>query len=292
VSIAISDDHRALLDAVRRFTAARCGSEVVRAAVDAEADSLPPFWDEIATLGWLGLHLPESVGGQGHGFVELAIVLEEMGRALAPGPLLPTVLASAVVHSGGGGPTGVLADLADGRAVGSVALGPALAAERGASGSLVVSGTTGPVLCGSLAALVVVPVSVAGVERWCVVSVADAEVSPLGSLDPTDLHVQPDAPFEVIRANYRTLMQKLKLHPDLGGDHWTAVHINTAYAILADPVRRRAYDRELLASYDIATLSRGPLPSGRRSPEPRPKAAFRDQRNFYRILQVNDPFLH
>ena len=37
------------------------------------------------------------------------------------------------------------------------------------------------------------------------------------------LFVQPDAPFEVIRANYRTLMGKLKLHPDLGGEHWNAV---------------------------------------------------------------------
>ncbi|MDH4065885.1 MAG: DnaJ domain-containing protein, partial [Acidobacteriota bacterium] len=80
------------------------------------------------------------------------------------------------------------------------------------------------------------------------------------------LHVQPDAPVEAIRASYRTLMQSLKLHPDLGGDHWTAVHVNAAYAVLTDPVRRAAYDRELLAHYDIATVSRGPVqPAGRSS---------------------------
>ena len=52
----------------------------------------PPFWDELAGLGWLGLHLPEAVGGEGYGFAELAVVVEELGRALAPGPFLPTVL--------------------------------------------------------------------------------------------------------------------------------------------------------------------------------------------------------
>lgn len=100
------------------------------------------------------------------------------------------------------------------------------------------------------------------------------------------LHVQPDAPYEVIRANYRTLMQKLKLHPDLGGDHWTAVQVNTAYAVLSDPARRKAYDRNLLASYDIATLSRGPLQPGPRPADAASRAASGDQRNFYRVLQV------
>ena len=100
------------------------------------------------------------------------------------------------------------------------------------------------------------------------------------------LHVQPDAPPEVIRSTYRTLMQKLKLHPDLGGDHWTAVHVNAAYAVLSDPVRRAAYDRELLASYDIATLSRGPLQPERRPAREVRRTPSDDQRNFYRVLQV------
>lgn len=72
------------------------------------------------------------------------------------------------------------------------------------------------------------------------------------------LHVQPDAPFEVIRASYRTLMRTLKLHPDLGGDHAEAVHLNTAYAVLGHPAGRAAYDRALLKRYDIQTLCGGP----------------------------------
>ena len=56
------------------------------------------------------------------------------------------------------------------------------------------------------------------------------------------LHVQPDAPEEIIRSSYRTLMTKLRRHPDLGGDHHTATLINEAYAVLGDPAKRAAYD--------------------------------------------------
>ena len=100
------------------------------------------------------------------------------------------------------------------------------------------------------------------------------------------LQVQPDAPFEVIRANYRALVQKLKLHPDLGGDHWTAAHINAAYHVLSNPVLRAAYDRELLATYDLATLAEGPVRPGSRPHRRKPKSSTDDRRNFYRLLQV------
>jgi hypothetical protein len=59
------------------------------------------------------------------------------------------------------------------------------------------------------------------------------------------LHVQPDAPVEIIRTSYRTLMQRLHMHPDLGGDHWNATVINEAFATLSDPVKRAAYDRSM-----------------------------------------------
>ena len=52
------------------------------------------------------------------------------------------------------------------------------------------------------------------------------------------LHVQPDAPGEVIKASYRTLMQKLRQHPDLGGDDCNAALLNEAYAVLTNPERR------------------------------------------------------
>src|SRR5579864_999122 len=104
MGLGISEEHQALQDSARRFLEARCPSAVPRALLDAgDADAAvrPPFWDELAKLGWLGLHLPEAHGGQGYSLVELSIVLEELGRAAAPGPFLPTVLASSLVLAGG-----------------------------------------------------------------------------------------------------------------------------------------------------------------------------------------------
>ena len=59
------------------------------------------------------------------------------------------------------------------------------------------------------------------------------------------LHVQPEAPTEVIKASYRTLMTRLGAHPDRGGSHEWAVLVNEAYAVLSDPEQRQRYDAEL-----------------------------------------------
>ncbi|HKL63811.1 MAG TPA: J domain-containing protein [Woeseiaceae bacterium] len=56
------------------------------------------------------------------------------------------------------------------------------------------------------------------------------------------LHVQPDAPPEVIRSSYRTLMQRLRAHPDLGGDNRRAALLNEAWSVLRHPAKRASYD--------------------------------------------------
>lgn len=58
--------------------------------------------------------------------------------------------------------------------------------------------------------------------------------------------MQHDAPKEIIRSSYRTMMQKLRMHPDLGGDDWNASVINEAYEILTDTNHRAAYDKTRL----------------------------------------------
>jgi hypothetical protein len=67
------------------------------------------------------------------------------------------------------------------------------------------------------------------------------------------LQVQPDAPAEIIRASYRTLMRELKIHPDLGGSTWDAEVLNEAYETLSNPERRAAYDEELFLKYTKQT---------------------------------------
>ncbi len=59
------------------------------------------------------------------------------------------------------------------------------------------------------------------------------------------LHVQQNAPVEVIRSSYRTMMQRLKMHPDLGGDHEEAAIVNQAYAVLTNAKKRADYDASL-----------------------------------------------
>jgi hypothetical protein len=60
------------------------------------------------------------------------------------------------------------------------------------------------------------------------------------------LHVQLDAPSEVIQSTYRTMMQKMKMHPDLGGNQEDAALINEAYSVLMNPETRAQYDCSLM----------------------------------------------
>lgn len=81
------------------------------------------------------------------------------------------------------------------------------------------------------------------------------------------LHVRRDAPMEIIRGSYRTLMQQLGHHPDLGGDTRTAALINEAYAVLSNAERRAEYDARL----DIMEQVAKGVPGD--APEPRPAAS-------------------
>ncbi|MEE4022898.1 acyl-CoA dehydrogenase [Gordonia sp. PKS22-38] len=97
MSIALTEDHIELASVVRDFTVERKVRAEARTLLDSEDEPLPPFWQDMADLGWLGLHVPEEFGGSGYGIAELVVVVEELGRAVAPGPFLPTVIASAIV---------------------------------------------------------------------------------------------------------------------------------------------------------------------------------------------------
>jgi len=240
VSIAIGEDHQALLATARRFTADRCPPAVARAAMEAEADALPPFWAGLAELGWLGLAVPEGDGGEGYGFAELAIVLEELGRAAAPGPVLPTVWAAALVGSG------PRRHLAGGRRVGAVALAGAIEGRGGDDGPLRLAGAAGPVLCGALADLVVVPVAVGGGERWAVVDRADVTATPLDALDPTrdlariEVDGAPATPLPgLTRARVEAVGVALAAAECAGGAAWC---VDTAAAYARD---RRQFGRPI-----------------------------------------------
>ena len=116
MAIAISEDHLELAGVAAAFLERTAARAEARALLDAPDESLPASWKEMADLGWLGLHLPETHGGSGFGFAELVVVLEALGAAIAPGPFLPTVWASAVIAAAGTDPQQAahLPGLADG----------------------------------------------------------------------------------------------------------------------------------------------------------------------------------
>jgi 3-oxochol-4-en-24-oyl-CoA dehydrogenase len=149
VSLAIGDDHEFLAGAVARFASDRCGPQVAREALEGPGTGLPGFWTELDQLGWLTL---DPDGGLGHS--ELVVVLEGLGRAVAPGPLLPTAWARAVAASAGVQLVGPAA----------VAIGDS------------------PVLGGATATVLVTP---SADDQWTAVPATGFRTAPVKALDGT-----------------------------------------------------------------------------------------------------------
>ena len=172
MTLGVSEDHRALHDTARRWVEARDVLGAARDTLDAPADSLPPFWDELAGMGWLGLHVDEAHGGSGYGLAEAAVVLEELGRACAPGPIVTTVLAAAVVDRLGDESTrsSFLPGLVDGSAPGTVAFASPPSNDEWSA----VPGA-------ATAEVIVVPTP----DGWAVVAADGVEITEHKSLDPT-----------------------------------------------------------------------------------------------------------
>jgi alkylation response protein AidB-like acyl-CoA dehydrogenase len=89
LDLELSDDEAALRDNVRSVLAGVCPPAVVRSIYEGDGQ-LDQLWPQMVELGWPGLAIDEGHGGLGLGFVELALVAEELGRVVAPGPLLAT----------------------------------------------------------------------------------------------------------------------------------------------------------------------------------------------------------
>jgi alkylation response protein AidB-like acyl-CoA dehydrogenase len=101
MGIALTDDHRELAEVARGFLTSQKARWAARSLLDATDEPRPGFWPNLVELGWLGLHIDEEYGGSGFGLPELVVVVEELGRAVAPGPFVPTVIASAVIAKNG-----------------------------------------------------------------------------------------------------------------------------------------------------------------------------------------------
>jgi alkylation response protein AidB-like acyl-CoA dehydrogenase len=92
MDIGFSEEQELLRESARKFLEAECPTSFVRARMAEPAAVTPEFWEKLAGQGWLGILYPEEFGGSRLGTVDLVVLMEEMGRAVMPGPYVATVL--------------------------------------------------------------------------------------------------------------------------------------------------------------------------------------------------------
>lgn len=127
----LAEEQVLLADIARRFLSETCPVTEVRRLAEAEPAGFDrQWWQQVAALGWLGLLVPTGAGGgsvTGAGVADLALVAAEAGRAVAPGPLMPSALVAAAIARGGSPEAQQrwLGALLDGTAVGAWCLAEA-----------------------------------------------------------------------------------------------------------------------------------------------------------------------
>ena len=193
--IAITPEHQDLADSVRSLVARIAPPEVLHAAMETPIENPPPYWQAAAEQGLQGVHLAESVGGQGFGILELAVVLAEFGYGAVPGPFVPSAITSALI-SAHDAQAKVLAELASGAAIAAYALDSGLTATRQGSNdqALVIRGEVRAVPAAAQASVLVLPVAIDSGDEWVVLRAEQLEILPVKSIDPL-------RPIAHVRAN-------------------------------------------------------------------------------------------
>ena len=195
-----SDEQKQLRDQARKFLAEKCPPKAVRIVLDGKEPYDRGLWKGLAEMGLLGVAIPEEFGGAGAGHLELCVIAEEMGRALAPVPFSSTVYlaAEALMLAGSDAQKRTwLPRIASGDAIGTLALFEGAGNRSPRSVRLeaadnVLNGVKKPVADGAIADLIIVAARIASTGRDSDVSLflVDAksggvEAKPLINIDPT-----------------------------------------------------------------------------------------------------------
>jgi len=102
VDFELSEEQKILQKSARDFLRKECPKELIRAVSQSHEGYSTELWGKMAELGWMGLMVPEAYGGSGMTFLDLTVLLEEMGYNLCPGPFLASaVLAGPAILTGG-----------------------------------------------------------------------------------------------------------------------------------------------------------------------------------------------
>ena len=208
-----SDDQKQLRDSARKFLAEKCPPKAVRAVIDGKTPYDRELWKGLAEMGFLGVAIPEGYGGTGAGHLELCVIAEEMGRALAPVPFSSTVYlaAEALLLAGSEAQKQKwLPVIASGDAIGTLALfegkgnpspeGIKLAASNGT-----LNGVKKPVADGAIADFAIVAARTGSTGRETDISLflvdmkaGGVEAKSLQNIDPS--HGQAEVTFKNCKA--------------------------------------------------------------------------------------------
>ncbi|WP_316163661.1 acyl-CoA dehydrogenase family protein [Bradyrhizobium sp. SZCCHNRI20481] len=195
-----SDDQKQLRDQARKFLAEKCPPKAVRVVLDGKEPYDRALWKGFAEMGFLGVAIPEEYGGAGAGHLELCVIAEEVGRALAPVPFSSTVYlaAEALMLAGSDAQKQTwLPKIASGEAIGTLALfegtgNPSPKAINCEAANGVLNGTKKPVADGAIADLIIVAARTGSTGRDSDISLflvdtraGGVEAKALTNLDPT-----------------------------------------------------------------------------------------------------------
>jgi alkylation response protein AidB-like acyl-CoA dehydrogenase len=104
MDIGFSEEQELLRDTARKFLDSECPTQFVRRMMDTDDAVTDEFWRQLAENGWLGITYPEDAGGSRLGLVDLVVLMEEIGRAVMPGPYPATVLLGGAAIATAGSP--------------------------------------------------------------------------------------------------------------------------------------------------------------------------------------------
>ncbi len=199
-----SDEQKQMRDEARKFLSEKCPPKAVRAVLDGKEPYDRELWKGLAEMGFLGVAIPEEFGGAGAGHLELCVIAEEMGRALAPVPFSSTVYlaAEALLIAGSAAQKQKwLPKIASGEAIGTLALfegkgNPSLQGIKLSAAGGTLNGVKKPVPDGAIADLAIVAARTGSSGRDSDISLflvdmkgggveAGVSVKALTNVDPT-----------------------------------------------------------------------------------------------------------
>jgi alkylation response protein AidB-like acyl-CoA dehydrogenase len=102
MNFGFSEEQEMLRESARKFLDSQCPTTFVRKMMEDDTGHSDELWKKLAAMGWLGLLIPQKLGGMGGGFLDATVILEEMGKALFPGPFLSSALLGAATVAAGG----------------------------------------------------------------------------------------------------------------------------------------------------------------------------------------------